>query len=372
MRRILPIVCCIGCLGIAGVALGAPPRTSPPGGPAISISPRTGDAAAPRILRASGLMPSDEITIVLFDPSGRQVVLREETDPSGALEIPLNPPDGAWLSGLYRAAVNLAAGQTVTATFAATDGQPHVFLAADLPSVTSAFNFSGTGFAPSQPVGLVLRLGNDRGDRSVPVLADADGLFSVTVWPQQEGEPFFEAGGYAAMVPGQSLYQPFFVREHPGSSLMSIAPPATPGGFIHFHLTGYHASRYLWTTYSDPAGLNEGELLLGPTDANGRLDEDVALPPLPGGTYLVATPYDWGETAVILPNPPPTASPAATVTDTPTSTPTDTPTPTPTPVRVKSCPKHSKKRHGVCRCKKSYKMVHGKCKRKRAHPRLIR
>ncbi len=363
MRRIILIGCCLALLGVAALSPGVYSQTSTPADAVISISPRSADAASPRLLRASNLPPSAEVTIVLFDPTGQQYVMREESDPGGALEIPLNPPSGGWIPGLYRAAISLAGGRTVTATFAATDGTPQLYLAADLPSVTSALNFSGTGFTPNQPVNLVLRLGNDRGDRSIPVVADADGLFSVTVWPQQEGEPFFEAGGYAAIVASDNLYQSFFVREHPAESLMTITAPSAPGGPVHFHLTGYRGSRYLWITYSDLAGTNTGELLLGPTDTYGRLDEDVSMPPVPGGEYLFAAPYDWGESTVILPNPPPTATPTATVTDTSTSTPTVTPTPTPTATSKTACPKNSKKKHGVCVCKKGYKKVHGKCKR---------
>jgi hypothetical protein len=123
----------------------------------------------------------------------------------------------------------------------------------------------------------------------------------------------------------------FLVREHPASSSVSIDSPALPRSIGALHFAYYASQRYVWGLYADLTGRAVGEFLVGPTSSAGSLESAVVLPDLAPGQYLLATPYDWGETEFIVDAPPPT----------PTSTPSPSPTVTATdPPASESVPPH--------------------------------
>jgi hypothetical protein len=274
--------------------------------------------------------------MVLIAPGGTEQVMDATADASGALTLKLSPPNDVWQLGLYRVVLGMGGGAGVSATFAVIDGQPHLFAGPYLPSPTSAFNFVGTGFGPGSTVGLTLLLtGGQGGAKTFSVVTDAAGSFSRFVWPQQFNLPFFAAGDYRVQSDG-GLHANFQVREHPVGASISIPATLVPGQPEAVHLHSYTSGRYLWAIYATSDGHVAGEFLFGPTDAAGNAEATAVFPSLAPGAYLLATPYDWGETAFEV------LDPTATATLTPSST--STPAPTSTPVKHRHHKRHKKRR----------------------------
>lgn len=308
---------------------------SAPAVPTVVVTPAAADLTTPRQVHISGLAPQESDVVVLFDPSGQQTATQSHADSSGAVDLSLQPPSGRWQVGMYRVAVGRLDDSSMSTTFVASDGKPHLFAEPNLPSPTSALNFVGTGLPPNQHVDLSLYLtGGQGGIESLPVTTDANGAFSTFVWPQQLGLPFFAAGDYLVTLPAASLSVPFTVREHPVSASPSISDPVLPGADFSVHLDNYPRNTYVWGLYADMQGHDVGEFLIGLIADSGQADARIPLPILAPGPYLLATPYDWGETAftVLQPTPTPTAAALPTVAATATPKrvrPTATPTPKP-------------------------------------------
>ncbi|HLJ67932.1 MAG TPA: hypothetical protein VKX16_11285 [Chloroflexota bacterium] len=281
-------------------------------GVAVSVSPADGDATTPRDVTFSGLPAGSQPIAWLFDPTGNESPLPATADTTGAVSLHLTPPDGSWALGLYRVVVAQAGGDAVSATFAVSDGAPRLEEEPVLPSPTSAFSLIGTGFPPGQTIGLTLTLTGGFGDRPLRTTTDASGSFDTFVWPEQVGLPFFPAGQYRVRVGAFGLETSFWAREHPVSSTMTLDGPVSRSGSTTIHLRCYRRNRYVWAVYAGTNGAIEGQLLLGPTDSAGAVDASVDLSGLAPGTYLLATPYDWGETQFVVSAPTPTATPTST------------------------------------------------------------
>lgn len=334
-------------------------QSSTPASPSVTLSPSSGDPSTAYRVHVVNLPRSAQVVAVLFDPSGQEMVLRSQTDAAGSLDLMLRPPGSAWQIGLYRIAIGFGDGQSVSATFVTGDGQPHLYEQPYLPSPTSAFSFIGIGLPANTSVHLVLSLtGGQQGDRDLQATTDANGAFSLLVWPQEFGLPFFAAGSYKLAAPDLNLAVSFAVREHPSSAAVSVTGSLLPDASADLHFRNYGRNRYLWGVYADLSGSFAGEFLVGPSDPRGDVDVALHFPGLQPGTYLLATPYDWGETMFAVADPTPTATatatPTPTITPTATSTPVPTATATPKAKRVSSnkCTKHGKR----------------KCRRKPARP----
>jgi len=287
------------------------------------------------------------VQTVLFDPDGSQTVGLSATDANGSLTQTLKPPGGQWKPGQYRWVFALADGKSFSATFVASDGSPHLYAEPSLPSPTSAFNFIGTGLPINSSVELQLLLTGGQGRRTLQANTDGDGTFSLFVWPQEFGLGFFAAGAYKIEAPALQLATDFLVREHPASSTVSMDTPVLPRSIVALHFAYYAPQRYIWGIYADLTGRPVGEFLVGPTTPTGGLDSAVVLPDLAPGQYLLATPYDWGETDFTVDAPPPTAT--STPSPSPTVTATDPPAAESVPaVRVctRSQPRHHHRPRG--------------------------
>jgi hypothetical protein len=202
----------------------------------------------------------------------------------------------------------------------------------------------------------------------VTVDTDVYGSFTSFAWPEMFGFPFWSAGPYTLSDPGSGASVTFWVREHPDTSYLSVDAPVVAGDSSGIDFAHYFPGRYLWTVFAGPDGTVLGEYLFGPADYRGMAHGFATLNAPEGGSYLLATPYDWGElsftlllaTATPTPTPTPTITPTPTSTSTPTATATPRPTrkptarpkatatrvrrPTPTPTRPRTlCKKH----HGV-------------------------
>jgi hypothetical protein len=286
---------------------------SAPVAPAVVVTPVAAGLTTGRPVQISGLGPDESDVIVLFDPSGQQTVMHSQADSSGAISLSLQPPNGSWQVGMYRIAVGRPDGSSVSATFIASDGVPHLFAEPNLPSPTSALNFVGIGLPANQQLDLHLHLtGGQVAIETVPITTDANGAFSVFVWPQQFGLPFFAAGNYLVTLPSASLSTPFTLREHPVSANPSVSGPVLSGTDLPIHFQNYSANAYVWGLYADMQGNDAGEFLVGPVAAGGQADARIPLPALAPGQYLLATPYDWGETTFTVLQPTSTATPTAT------------------------------------------------------------
>ncbi|MDQ2743370.1 MAG: hypothetical protein M3Z66_13905 [Chloroflexota bacterium] len=316
-------------LGVAVLSMGGALAQSPPGVPTAVMSPTAGDVSTVHQFQVSNLPANTPVTVVLFDPAGQQVVTPVQTDASGSIAVTLRPPTGNWTVGLYRAAVGLPSGMSVSATFAVTDGKPHLLAEPLLPSPESALNFVGVGFPPNRQVTLELHLtGGQVGVHDLPVTADTDGSFSTLAWPEQFGLPYFAAGNYLVEAPSQGLSTPFTLREHPGSASINVDGPVPEGVDPTLHFQYYRPGRYVWGVLADMQGNLAGQFLVGETDTAGNANLSLLVPILPSGQYLLATPYDWGEASFTVLAP------------TPTNTPAPPPTSTPLPVQV-----HHRHRH---------------------------
>lgn len=311
-------------------------QSSAPPPPSVTISPPAGSEFATHQLQIEGVAPSAPVLVVLFDPSGGQTVMHVMSDASGTAQLTLTPTSGAWQLGVYRAVVRVAGDASISATFAAGDGGEHLMVGPDLPSPNSAVEVAGIGLPPNSEIHLVLTITGGLGARDVSAHTDGDGTLVTFMWPQPLGFDFFSAGRYDLSAPDLGLDTSFFIREHPSTSFITLDQPVQPGDNVSLQLNDYTTGRYVWALYATAAGQPAGEFLLGPTDERGEASAMVQFPPLASGSYLLATPYDWGETAfsVIAPTPTSTPSPTSTITPSPTNTATPTRTPRPTPTHT--------------------------------------
>jgi hypothetical protein len=178
------------------------------------------------------------------------------------------------------------------------------------------------------------------------------------------GFDFFSAGRYELSAPDLGLDTAFYIREHPSTSFIKVDQPIISAGSASLHLAAFSSGRYVWAVYATDSGQTAGEFLLGPINDRGEAVATVQLPALTAGRYLLATPYDWGETTFSILAPTPTATPTATLTPTSTLTSTPTRTPRPTPTRTaRPTPTHTTKPKPVA-------TVHHKtCRRTKQHPK---
>jgi hypothetical protein len=334
---------------------------STPASPTISVAPAVASPDAERDIHVANLAPGATALIVLFDPDGNQTVYRPQADSTGSVDLAIAPPSGAWTDGVYRAVLSLGGGGATSATFVASDGQPHLYAGPDSPSPTSALVFQGTGFPPNSAVTLHLwPTGGHIPDRDLQATTDANGTFVTYLWPDQLGVSFFPAGPYLVAVPSYGLQASFTVREHPNSALIALLgdQPAQPDQAERIQFQHYVQGRYLWGVVTGPDGIPASEFLLGPTDTQGEVIAALSLPDRGAGTYYLATPYDWGELSLDVVEPTATVTPTATSTPRPTPKPTSRPKPTskPTatpvrkPVKKKCRVTHTKKgRKQTCR-----------------------
>ncbi|PZS03742.1 MAG: hypothetical protein DLM70_08625 [Chloroflexi bacterium] len=302
-------------------------QSVPASHPSMTITSGGGDYRSPHEVVVDGVQPGSRQMLVLFDPDGQQTIFQAQTAVTGHATWTLNPPNGQWILGLYRLVLPLGEGRAISETFVSGDHQAHLFAEPFLPSPTSVFDFVGIGLTPDTSVTLDLVLTAGQGEHLLQTVTDASGSFSLFVWPQQFGLPFFAAGDYLVQVSTIKPGTEFRVREHPGSSSLSVDGPVVKGLDATLHLRGYQADRLVWGMYAGLHGDASGEFLVGPTSGAGSLDTSVALT-LPGpGQYLIGSPIDWGETSFEA------IEPTATATATPPPTPAVTPSaiaPTPT------------------------------------------
>jgi hypothetical protein len=314
MKAFAIFVCALlASTSLVGAQSGSPAR------PAITmLQPVIGPRGNEQV-QMVGLVPSATLTALVIDPTGEEQALSVNSDASGSASLALTPPDAGWRFGLYRIAVSLPNNAAMSATFAVSDGQQRLQANPYLPSPTSALLFTGMGFTPGATISLTLYLtGGQQGAHDIPVTVDAAGTFSVLVWPQQFGLPFFAAGDYR-VASDDGLSTPFRVREHPVSAAIAVSTPVASDRLSPVHFQNYQPHRFLWGLYATLDGHLAGEFLVGQTDAGGRVDASLDFGGLAPGRYLLATPYDWGETSFDVPDPTPTvtASPTPAVTATP-------------------------------------------------------
>jgi hypothetical protein len=344
LRLRLPALLCLLAILPCAQALAQPsPPPLPPASASFLVSP--GDLFSSRILVAGQLQANANVTIVLFDPEGGQTVLKGKTDGTGRLQAVIQPPLAGWHFGVYRAAIALPDLHGISATFAVGDGDLHLYAGLDLPSPSSAFILTGTGFPRSQSINLVLTLASGYGSRNFQVQTQSDGSFTSLAWPEEYRYPFWTAGRYSVSTADGQTSAIFWVREHPNGSYLTVTSPVEPNVPAEIAYQHYGAGRYLWTVYADMGGRVLGEYLTGPSDAQGFAQGAVRFPYLPSGEYLLGTPYDWGETAFALVAP--TSTPAATATPTMTASPL--PPAPPKPKHRKMCKKLRGKRPIHCR-----------------------
>jgi hypothetical protein len=335
--------------------------------PAVTISPASGDIFTAHQVQIAGVTPGSQQLLVLFDPAGGQTVIHVAADASGVAQVTLAPTGGAWQLGVYRVVVALPTTRSISGIFSVNDGGKHLMVTPDLPSPNSAVEVSGVGLPPYSDISLVLTIAGGLGQRVVSARTDAQGTLEVLLWPQSLGFDFFSAGRYELGAPDLGLNVAFYIREHPSTSFITVGPSVTPGVDTPLKFQAYGVNRFVWAVYATETGQTAGEFLLGPTDARGATGATVQFPGLMQGEYLLATPYDWGETAFTVAAPP-TATPTSTPTptDTPTVTPTARPTatrtptrtPVPTPKRTSSrtaTPKPTATRHRTCTLTKKHK-----------------
>lgn len=341
--RALILLLVLAAVPLATVS--AQPTSPPP--PTITITSPNGDLSSAHEVIVKNLPPGAAL-LVLFDPHGNQQVLNPVADASGTVDTTLTPPDGGWEEGVYRLAVGLQDGKSISATFTAGDGAPHLYVAPASPSPTSAFNFIGTGLpAGTQVTVHFWPTGGHLPQLDLHPTTDANGTFSIYVWPGELGAPFFPAGVYRVDMPAFDLSVSFETREHPVSAAISADQPVVLGDPASVHFVFYQGGRYLWGVYADANGAVGGEFLIGPTDPSGALDAKLILPDLGPGPYYIATPYDWGETSLQVVEPTATA----------TATAIRTATPRPKPKHTKKCCV------GKRTCKGKHGKKHKRCKR---------
>lgn len=326
--RLRLIVLVVVALSVSAARTSA--QTSAPSVTGISVSPPSGDIFSTHQVSIQGAARNSDVLIVIFDPAGGQTTARVQTDATGAARLALSPPPGGWQLGVYRAVEALGGGNAASAIFTAGDGGRHLLVAPALPSPNSAIEASGIGLPSNSAIRLIMTVAGGLGTREVMAKTDEQGSFFTLLWPQELGFDFFSAGTYQLSSPDVNLSTTFFIREHPSTSFISVVNPITPGEDVPLRLNAYVPGRYVWAVYATTGGHEVGEFLLGPVDERGAIATTVVFPALSSGTYLLSTPFDWGEIAFSVYAPTATATSTATPTstDTPTATPTLTPTPT--------------------------------------------
>ncbi|MGH2443279.1 MAG: hypothetical protein ACRDFX_08965 [Chloroflexota bacterium] len=343
--------------------------------PSMTVTPvyAAGDVA--RAIDAQNLPPNSALQVLVIDPGNGQTVSAQQTDAGGNVHFVLTPPPNGLPQGPYRIVLALPGGRSISRVFVVGDPTPMLYELTSLPSPTSALNILGTGFPPGQEQTIDLTLANGRGDRPYPVTANADGIVTLYLWPQQLDEPFFEAGAYQIHVQSLKIEAQFDVREHPVGPSIIIDQPVRPELAMHLQLNGYRPNRIVWAVYADTSGNVLGEFVAGITDSLGHLDTQRSAPDLPSGQYLLASPYDWGETAFeeVSPTATPTLTPSPTATSSPTPSPTVTSTPTPTPT---STPKPKPTRRPTARPSPTHRKAahhrHVKCNKAHRYWRVCR
>lgn len=340
------------------------------GSPSLAVSPSVAGLDVARDVHLQNFPATTVLTVVLIDPHGGEVVLHPGTDAQGDGQLHLTPPDSGWMVGVYRVAAALPGGRAVSATFVAGDGKPHLveeqYESWQTACPLCAFHIVGFGLPPSQDMDLNLALAGLIGSRTYHLHTSADGTLTLFIWPEQFSLGFFPVGTYRAELPSQGITSYFIVWEHPVAPTIQVLAPAA-GGDTPVRFTQYPTGRYIWGIFARFDGTVEGETLVGPAALlHGEVDASVDFGNLPGGTYLMATPYDYGETQFTALDP--TATPTATATPTPTPTATATPTATPAHVAPAkhSCRKGATRKAGRCVCKRGYTRIHGRCQKKRA------
>lgn len=304
-------------LGLPLASVQAQPSGAPQ--PSVTVSPTGGDLTTIHQAVGSNFPANVPVVIALFNPSGAQSIVQARTDDSGSVSTTLQPPDGGWQTGIYRWVVALADGAGFSATFVADDGAPHLYALPYSPSPNSVFNFVGIGFPPTSPADLRLLLTGAGGQHSLGVTTDSDGTFSLYVWPQQFGMPFYSAGNYKILAPSMNLSTDFMVREHPATSMLSVDGPVPPMRLANLHFVNYVPNRYVWGIFADLEGKVSAEFLL-PVDKHGHLDRAVRFPAMDPGENLLATPFDYGESEFTMVAPPPSATPTVTAESPPVKT----------------------------------------------------
>ena len=313
----------------------------------LTVTPSSSDQQGARVLSAQGLPAGTHVTVAVFDPGGEEWIDTPSTDATGNVVDALQPPEGNWSLGLYRVVVGLPSGEAWSTVFAEGDGGPHIATASGTLSSWSVLNVMGSGLPAEQSLQLTISPANFRAPHSFTVQTGADGSLSASFWPQQFGENFWEAGYYQIDIPSLSLSVQIMAHEWPTAPVVRTDGTAISGGTLGVHLLNYVPQRYVWMPYASEDGSVTGDLLLGPIGGDRKLDVSAQLPVVPAGTYLIGSPYEWGEDQFVV------MAPTDTPTETPTMTPTATPIPTSTP-RPK--PHH---------CKAGFHRVHGKCKRRK-------
>lgn len=347
MRAVL--LSCLLILASVSIARG---QSTPPAPPTLTVTPAVGDLNATHQIRVDG-MPTGAPFLLLFAPDGTQTQLHPDAE-NGSYVATVIPPDGGWMPGLYRVVLGLDGGAAISATFTAGTASS-LSIGPPSPSPTSVFNLVGTNLPANTAVSVHLFLtGGIQGERIIPATTDASGAFSVYVWPEALGFPFFPAGIYRATLPEYNLSAQIVAREHPISATLTADGSITSGQPLGVHFAQYQPNRYLWGVYAAGNGSAAGEFLTGPTSAAESADATLALGTLAAGEYYIATPYDWGETTFTVldpPTPTPTETPLPTPVPTPTVKPRKSPTKVPTRVATKVptprpvCKKHGKKHH---------------------------
>jgi len=326
---------------VALVCVPAMAQTTTTFNPGLTVTARLGDVRTPHQVTAIGVAPGSPQSVLVFAPDGQQTSLQAQASDAGQVSWTLDPPWDGWQLGLYRVVLPTGSGRAISEMFVAGDGQPHLVVEPYLPSPTSALDLSGFGLASNGSLALQLTLTGGLGQKTLEVQTDDAGSFSVFVWPQQLGLPFFAAGDYKLTALNLGLSTDFRVREHPVSSAITVDGPILRGNVLPLTLHNYAANRSVWGVYADANGHALGEFVVGPTDVGGSYSGAIVAALPAAGHYLIATPYDWGESAFDTIDP--TATPSATPTLTPvppTATPTVKPSPGPTKVAL------SKKCHG--------------------------
>ena len=303
-------------------------QSTGPASPSVSVSPVSGDVFTAHQVTVRGAPVTSDLVAVIFDPAAGQTVVHLKTDALGSAVFSLVPPSSGWQIGVYRTVIGLGGGVAVSTTFSAGDGGEHLIVGPALPSPNSALAVSGVGLPANSRIHLILTIGGGLGQRDINAATDAHGSLDLLLWPQPLGFAFFTAGTYVLSAPDLGVSTTFYVREHPSTSFIAVNDPAISGERTDVRFSAFPTALYVWAVYATDSGHTVGEFLLGPTDDRGSVSAALVFAGVSSGQYLLATPYNWGETSFAL------VAPTATATSTPTSTETPTPTATPTPTRT--------------------------------------
>ena len=106
--------------------------------PTLSLSAPAGSLSMAHHLHGQNFPANVSLLAILIDPVGNEVVLHPQTGADGSFDLDLVPPSSGWQQGLYRIAVSQPGGRSVSSTFTAGDGAPHLYASPSLPSPFSA------------------------------------------------------------------------------------------------------------------------------------------------------------------------------------------------------------------------------------------